>query len=428
MNIVTIMSDCNCKYCGSPDHSSREYTKCKNHPKHAEWLQKQKEKEIQKKEKQQEKEIQKKKKQQEREAIEKDRIAARQAIHNAKKAEKERVKLEEESKKRTKREAMKLLKAKLDEKKLIHNMYHKPRFKKRKPISPSSYKRFLQCAVCWLAEKLCIKEKTPSWLLNNATDENLKLDFDKARESETCPYYLKQNNLDGWKPAKYAPDGSKIDIEKFRDSLRHGLKYTFTKSDGNELAGITIGGGLDDLLHNEYTGKYKVIDYKSTSKIESIDGNVFFEYNQIQVAFYNYILKKQGWPMDEDSALFYVNAKKDTGMLNDYTPEKHFATLEFDIQVFRFNNSEVLNEEVFLKNLVKMDKLLRMSQSERRRLNLKHNTKSWVCNIEYYREMVAFDQSNTNNYVPTNDVVYTDLNSHNNSVKVRQNRSSSIDL
>ena len=80
MNIVTIMSDCNCKYCGSPDHSSREYTKCKNHPKHAEWLQKQKEKEIQKKEKQQEKEIQKKKKQQEREAIEKDRIAARQLL------------------------------------------------------------------------------------------------------------------------------------------------------------------------------------------------------------------------------------------------------------------------------------------------------------------------------------------------------------
>lgn len=417
-----------CQYCESLDHRSREYTKCKQNPKHGDWLQKQKEKEIQKKEKQQERTAAQKAKRDEKEAINRDIREAKEAIKKAEKAEREREKLEEASKKKTRKRKMKMLKAETDNRKLIHNLFYKPRYKKRKPISPSSYKVWRYNELEWLISKLCIKEKTPAWLINCATDENLKLDFDKERKSGICPDFLKKNHLDGWNPAKYAHDGSILDIEKLRDSLRHGLQYTFKESDSNELAGITIGGGLDDLLYNKSTGKYMVIDYKSTSKDYAIDRDedIFFKYNQIQVAFYSYILKKQGYPMDEESALFYVNAKKDTGMLGDYNLEKNIAILEFNIQVFRFNNSKALPEELFLKDLVKMDKLLTMSPLERRRLDLKHNTMDNRSNYEYCRQVVAFTQSNTNNCVPTNDVVYTDLISHNESVKVRQNRSNSL--
>ena len=87
----------------------------------------------------------------------------------------------------------------------------------------------------------------PGWALDSAVDDLLKKEFDKHREAKTPHPIMKEYNLN------FIPF-SHPDIDKWRDSLHHGLKTRYGKSN------IILTGGVDDIWINTNTDKLIIMN------------------------------------------------------------------------------------------------------------------------------------------------------------------------
>ena len=81
------------------------------------------------------------------------------------------------------------------------------------------------------------------------------------------------------------------DMDKWRDSLRHGLMARF----GN--TNIILTGGVDDIWQDTKTGELIVADYKSQANFKPLDpdnylSDVYHEGYKIQMDFYAFYSKK----------------------------------------------------------------------------------------------------------------------------------------
>ena len=83
----------------------------------------------------------------------------------------------------------------------------------------------------------------PGWTLNETTDLLLKKEFDVCRANQTSHRVLRKYGLDQVVPYQHE------DIDKWRDSLHHGLKIQFKNSN------IILHGGVDDIWLDKNTNK-----------------------------------------------------------------------------------------------------------------------------------------------------------------------------
>ncbi len=141
----------------------------------------------------------------------------------------------------------------------------------------------------------------PGWSLNTMTDTLLKKEFDLCREQQQAHRLFGEYGLGNVVPFKHA------EIDKWRDSLHHGLQYQV------EGTNIILHGGVDDVWHDLQTGQVIIVDYKSQasrSKVTEKDylSNPYHQSYKVQMDVYAYLMGKMGFDVSKVSYFYVCNA------------------------------------------------------------------------------------------------------------------------
>jgi hypothetical protein len=150
---------------------------------------------------------------------------------------------------------------------------------------------------------------TPGWTLNETTDLLLKKEFDVCRETQAPHRLFLENGLGHFVPFQHP------DMDKWRDSLRHGLMSRF------EDTNIILTGGVDDIWKNTENEKLVVADYKSQANNKELEpesylSDVYKEGYKVQMDFYAFLLQQMEFEV-EDTAYFLVcNANRQADGFN----------------------------------------------------------------------------------------------------------------
>ena len=178
-------------------------------------------------------------------------------------------------------------------------------------ISRGKFSDFLTCPRCFYMDRVIGLDSpgTPGWTLNETTDLLLKKEFDACRENQTPHRLFLENGLEHLVPFQHP------DMDKWRDSLRHGLMTRFLDTN------IILTGGVDDIWQNTESGKLVVADYKSQANTKSLDAETYLsdaykDGYKVQMDFYAYLLQQMDFEV-EDTAYFLVcNANREADGFN----------------------------------------------------------------------------------------------------------------
>ena len=172
-------------------------------------------------------------------------------------------------------------------------------------LSRGKFSDFLTCQKCFYMDRVLGLESpgTPGWTLNETTDLLLKKEFDKCRELQKPHRLFLENNLGHFVPFDHE------DMDRWRDSLRHGLMSRFKDTN------IILSGGVDDIWQDTITKKLVVVDYKSQANFKSLDADtyladVYHEGYKIQMDFYAYLLTEMGFDVDPTAYFLVCNANR----------------------------------------------------------------------------------------------------------------------
>lgn len=172
-------------------------------------------------------------------------------------------------------------------------------------ISRGKFSDFLTCPRCFYLDRVIGLDSpgTPGWTLNETTDLLLKKEFDVCREAQTPHRLFRQSGLDHLVPFQHP------DLDKWRDSLHHGLMARFEESN------IILSGGVDDVWQNRKNQKLIVVDYKSQANSRPLDPEIYLsdpyhESYKIQMDFYSYLLGLMGYSVDETAYFLVCNADR----------------------------------------------------------------------------------------------------------------------
>ena len=172
-------------------------------------------------------------------------------------------------------------------------------------ISRGKFSNFLTCRRCFYMDRVVGLEApgTPGWTLNETTDLLLKKEFDVCRVTQTPHRLFWENGLEHFVPFEHQ------DMDKWRDSLHHGLMARF------ENTNIILTGGVDDIWQNTKNGKLVVTDYKSQANTKSLTpesylSDVFKEGYKIQMDFYAYLLQQMGFEVERTAYFLVCNANR----------------------------------------------------------------------------------------------------------------------
>ena len=172
-------------------------------------------------------------------------------------------------------------------------------------ISRGKFSNFLTCPKCFYMDRVIGLEApgTPGWTLNETTDVLLKKEFDFCREEQKPHRLFIDNGLHHFVPFSHS------DMDKWRDSLHHGLKSRFNETN------IILTGGVDDIWQDTITGELIVVDYKSQANFKPLDpesylADVYHEGYKIQMDFYAYLLIEMGFSVHETAYFLVCNADR----------------------------------------------------------------------------------------------------------------------
>ncbi len=168
-------------------------------------------------------------------------------------------------------------------------------------ISRSKLDLFSRCPRCFYLDRRLGVGQPPGYpfSLNNAVDTLLKKEFDKYRAEQKPHPFCIENGIEAI-PFKHA------DIDLWRDSLHGGVQSLVPNTN------IMLYGGLDDIWINTKTNELIVVDYKATSKTgkASLDADWQISYKR-QVEIYQWLLRKNGFPVSNIAYFVYCNGKTD---------------------------------------------------------------------------------------------------------------------
>ena len=144
---------------------------------------------------------------------------------------------------------------------------------------------------------------TPGWTLNETTDLLLKKEFDECRDAQKPHRLFIENGLEHFVPFEHP------DMDKWRDSLRHGLMSRFAGTN------IILTGGVDDIWQDTRTSDLIVVDYKSQANFKPLDpvsylSDVYHDGYKIQMDFYAFLLKEMGFSVGPIAYFLVCNADR----------------------------------------------------------------------------------------------------------------------
>ena len=172
-------------------------------------------------------------------------------------------------------------------------------------ISRSKFNDFLSCQRCFYLDRVegLVPPSTPGWTLNETTDLLLKREFDICREKQIPHKIFREFGINHVVPFQHK------DIDKWRDSLHHGLGCRFHDTN------IVLHGGVDDIWFDKNTDELIVVDYKSQATDRPVDARRYLAgwYRQsykIQLDFYAYLLVNMGYPVSPVGYFYVCNADR----------------------------------------------------------------------------------------------------------------------
>jgi len=178
-------------------------------------------------------------------------------------------------------------------------------------ISRSKFNDFLTCKRCFYLDRVkgLVSPSMPGWTLNETTDLLLKKEFDLCREKQVPHRIFEELGLKGVVPFKHE------DLDRWRDSLHHGLQYQVEDSN------IVLHGGVDDIWFDQRQEKLIVVDYKSQASRRSVTtddylAGVYHQNYKIQLDFYSYLLTKMGFDVSPVGYFYVCNADRGAPAFN----------------------------------------------------------------------------------------------------------------
>ena len=178
-------------------------------------------------------------------------------------------------------------------------------------ISRGKFSDFLTCPRCFYMDRVIGLDSpgTPGWTLNETTDLLLKKEFDACRATQTPHRLFLENGLEHLVPFQHP------DMDKWRDSLRHGLMTRFADTN------IILTGGVDDIWQNTKNRKLVVADYKSQANTKELEPESYLSdpYKKgykVQMDFYAYLLQQMGFEVETTAYFLVCNADREADGFN----------------------------------------------------------------------------------------------------------------
>ena len=187
-------------------------------------------------------------------------------------------------------------------------------------LSRSTVEKYISCPRCCILEKK-YKITPPSlpFTLNIAVDNLCKNEFDYYRKiQEPHPFFIK-NGIDAV-PFKHQ------DLDAWRSNFK-GIRYKSLEHN------YDFGGAIDDVWKKN-NGDLIIVDVKATSKNNFDWSETFYKYEypkayKRQLEMYQWLFRKNGFPVSNEAYLLYFNAKKNEEFFNNQLNfEVHFVKLE----------------------------------------------------------------------------------------------------
>ena len=240
-----------------------------------------------------------------------------------------------------------------------------PNQKEQFRISRGKFNDFLTCPKCFYLDRVMglASPGMPGWTLNETTDLLLKKEFDICREQQKPHRIFLENNLNHLVPFDHP------DMDKWRDSLRHGLSIKFEN--------ILLTGGVDDVWQDTNTDELIVVDYKSQASSYKVEtksylSSPFHEGYKIQMDFYAYLLTEMGFKVSNTAYFLVCNANRGA--------EGFFGKLDFSESLVPYP----WNSDWIPQRLVEMLKTMNSEE-------IPHSNKSCE-NCAYAMQRTAVDQ------------------------------------
>lgn len=180
-------------------------------------------------------------------------------------------------------------------------------------LSRSKIDLFIECPRCfYIDNKLgTARPRGPAFTLNVAVDELFKKEFDVYRKTGAKHPLIEKYNLDA------IPYQHK-NIDEWRDNFK-GIEHIHADT------GLTVSGAIDDIWVMP-DGNLIVVDYKATSKegtITTLADSSWEDQYKRQIGVYQWLFKKNGFPIHPVGYFVYTNAD---GHRDNFNDTLHFET------------------------------------------------------------------------------------------------------
>ena len=188
-------------------------------------------------------------------------------------------------------------------------------------LSRSKLEFFLNCPRCFYLDRRMgvVQPPTPPFNLNNAVDHLLKKEFDEYRV-RGIPHPLMVEN--GIEAVPFLHEK----LDHWRDALRGGIEFHHKPSN------FVLTGGVDDLWVDA-RGRLIIVDYKATSKKESVNLEAPWQISyKRQMDMYAWLFRANGFQVAPMGYFVYCNALT--------VSDRFDRHLEFDVSVLPYSIQE----------------------------------------------------------------------------------------
>ena len=197
-------------------------------------------------------------------------------------------------------------------------------------LSRTKVALFMECPRCfYLDRRLGISRPAGfPFNLNSAVDALLKKEFDAFRARGEPHPYMREAGI-------AAVPHAHPQLDRWRANFT-GVRTV------HEATGFELFGAIDDLWRDLDSGELIVADYKATSKDAEVTLDAAWQdgYKR-QMAFYQWLLRRQGLPVSNRGWFVYCNGRRDLPAFDQH--------LEFTVKMIPYDGDDAWVEPALAK-------------------------------------------------------------------------------